>query len=108
MELTKEQAIDKSIELWEFLAKTGDGKGNWSRWGEFKLMGSNFCFLCEYDVNLGSLEVTNDGCPHCPYFQKFGSCENGVYAGWQDAVTRINRKKYAKLFLEQLKELKRN
>ena len=37
MELTKEQVIDLSIELWEWVVKNNNREEKWSRWGQEKL-----------------------------------------------------------------------
>ena len=108
MNLTREQAIDRSIELWEYLAETGDwGKSSWPRWKEFGRIDAD-CFLCEYNGR----EADKTGlriCTRCPYYQSYGYCikEGSPFMLWEEWEDRKANKKYAALFLEQLKELKK-
>lgn len=107
MKLTKEQAIDYSIELWEWLAETGKYKEDWPEWGKFGKVDSH-CFLCGYDTySQAMLKDEADDCI-CPYNDKFGGCadEDTPFQLWCSAETIKERKKYAKLFLEQLRSLK--
>ena len=109
MQLTREDSIRIAIELWTWLAETGAGhKINWDGWKEYGEMGCD-CPLCEYswqekepDVVPGA--VCND---YCPYYQKFGACfvPGKLYNRWGTVVTTESKKKYAALFLEQLKQL---
>lgn len=94
MRLTKLKALDITIELWEWMAETGsDYKGDWPGWEKYGTMG-NDCALCEY---------TEGNCPDCP----INSCYVDFFYGeWDDALTKADRKKYAGLFLEQLKEIR--
>ena len=92
--LTKKKAIEISIELWTWLAETGsEEKGGWSGWNGYGVMQGN-CALCEYDA-----QKEND-CLACPI-----NCSLSPFARWWYANTIEERKKYASLFLEQLKEL---
>ena len=109
MELTKEQAIDLSIELWTWLAKTGKEKDDWLGWDKYGgrwAIWSN-CFLCEYDALLCGEEAENEKqCSYCPLTEEFGDCYKTYFYNWELATTPKTRKKYALLFLEQLKQLK--
>ncbi|KKL55401.1 hypothetical protein LCGC14_2255790 [marine sediment metagenome] len=98
MKLTKKKAIDISIELWAWLAETGKKKPNWTGWEKYGEM-KNRCPLCEY---------ANKDCVNCSYYKRFEHCMEraGIYQRWLYAVKTSTRKKYASLFLEQLKELK--
>jgi len=107
MKLTKEQAIDYSIELWEFLAKTGKEKEEWEGWEKYSEYGGltgewSDCFLCEYDGQ------ERGYCDDCPYYLKFGDCDDNdtPFRKWYIAETPKTRKKYAKLFLKQLYQIK--
>ncbi|KKN74695.1 hypothetical protein LCGC14_0387370 [marine sediment metagenome] len=111
MILTKKKAIDLSIELWEFLTKTGKEKGDWSEWGKYQKYASNKqgvidrrCFLCEYNEHKGG----GSHCSACSYMERFGHCnhEGHYYNSWDKTRTPRTRKKYAKLFLEQLYQLR--
>ena len=101
MKLTKKKAIEISIELWTFLAETGGQKLDWNGWNKYGYMSAS-CPLCEYSRGL---------CKSCPYYKKFKPCCSlgdkpvTIYDYWEAAKTLETRKKYAKLFLEQLKEL---
>jgi len=106
MKLTKKRAIDLSIELWEYLKDTGKYKGDWPKWeslGEFLFD----CPLCEYQDGHGWDWVDNT-CTSCPYYQKYMRCsENEApFIEWTKARTKGGRKKYASLFLEQLKAIR--
>ena len=103
MKLTREQAIDLSIELWEWCAKTGKQKHRWFKWKEFGVI-EGHCFLCEYQEQ----EAPNGtNCTNCPFMEKSDSCYDTYFADWCKAKNVEERKKYAALFLEQLKELKK-
>jgi len=93
--LTEKKAIELSVELWEWLTETGKDKSSWPGWNQYYAM--HFCFLCEY--------TSDDSCYACPYCRKFGHCNYGYYDKWGYALTVKTRKKYAGLFLEQLKQL---
>ena len=105
MKLTKKRAIELSIELWEWLAETGKEKEDWPEW---KQNGGkhpdvmSLCFLCEFDESKRGI------CDDCPYFKRYGECSNAdtPFAQWAEAETKTTSKKYAKLFLEQLNQLK--
>ena len=106
MELTERESIDKSIELWTWLAETGREKYGWPEWdwngGGYEEVESD-CFLCEYRSQHSDLCYKD-----CPYSQKFGGCFTGevpYYKFWDKSDTEEGNKKYASLFLEQLKQL---
>ncbi len=106
MKLTKKQAIDLSIELWECLAKTGNGsKASWPRWKEFGSIDAD-CFLCEYNGKKHDSYGVRI-CTRCPYYKNYGHCweRESPFMMWGGDDKKAN-KKYAALFLEQLKELK--
>ncbi|KKL80591.1 hypothetical protein LCGC14_2003170, partial [marine sediment metagenome] len=64
------------------------------------------CFLCEYD-NRRQTQDTED-CELCSYYKVFGDCDGGgkPYRLWVRAKTNPLRKRYAKLFLEQMEEIR--
>ena len=107
MKLTKEQAIQYSIEQWEWLAKTGRDKRDWPRRGEFGEIDAD-CFLCEYN---GKKRDTMGWriCTKCPYYEVYNYCteRTAPFKKWLFSYSKQTRKEYAKLFLEQLKELKK-
>jgi len=97
MKLTRKKAIELCIELWTWLAKTGKYKEDWPKWKEYGKKLHN-CWFCAYKKM----------CSLCPYYQKYGHCNSAdtYYNKWKDAKTSRTRKKYAKLFLAQIKTLK--
>ena len=101
MKLTEQKAIDICKELWTDLAETGKFKFEWSGWGKYGEM-KNDCPLCEYSAKGDFMD-----CDRCPYFHRFGWCyvDGSLYSHWEKAYTATTRKKYAKLFLEQLNQL---
>ncbi len=96
MKLTRTEAIDKSIEEWEHLKRTGTGGHIFA--GERP---ANGCYLCEYTKKRWP-------CLQCPYFMKYehDCLKSEPFNKWGDAKTPRTRKKYAALFLEELKALK--
>ena len=105
MRLSKKRAIELSIELWTWLAKTGKDKDKWPRWKEFGAV-ENECFLCEYDYQARRFREEEDCC-RCPYFAKFGVCDalGTPYEGWDHAHSNKVGKLHAAAFLKQLEEL---
>lgn len=119
MKLTKKKAIELSIKLWTWLAETGKEKEEWPVWDKYDYAILNDCFLCEYD------DQKRGGCNACPLTEKFSrqpsqkfgcyaddcaysqweKCES-MFAGQQKTAITEDHKKYAALFLAQLKELK--
>ena len=108
MRLTRKKAIELCIEAWTIHAKTGCTK---SKLPKKHLQPLNTCWFCEYhsqqiDRNDERGEVGK--CKYCPLYQKYKClCGATMYGKWRDAKTPKIRKKYAKLFLAQIKELKK-
>lgn len=106
MKLTRKKAIKLSIELWEWMAEKEERyKDDWPKWKEFGGMENN-CPLCEYVGHEG----TKMNCPKCPLGWGMYGCEeadHSMYREWKESIWQIKptRKKYAGLFLAQLKEL---
>ncbi len=104
-ELTREQSIEKTIEMWEELAETGSrgkSKTKAAQGYTYLICG---CFLCTF---VGENKQGYRQCKLCPYYQYVhGGCyaQNGPYAKWLDSWSTEKRKKYAKKIVEQLKEL---
>ncbi len=106
MRLTEREAIDKTVELWTWLAETGREKEGWPGWEKYGGLDEdgncdeveNLCFLCKY---------TDTNCEECPYAKEFGECSNEdtPFSKWAGARQTRTRKKYATLFLEQMKLL---
>ncbi len=105
MRLTKNKAIQISIELWTWLAETGGSdKGDWVGWEKYGEMYCD-CALCEYGTLVRRIVSR---CFHCPYYLKFGHCNEEDYSPynkWDKAQTPKTHKKYAALILAQLMEL---
>ncbi len=111
MKLTKKRSITLSIELWEWCAETGKYKEEWPGWEKYG-GGDGYCFLCEYSKEQRKKMKAGSVCGYCPYYKKFNGClwaRPGLplppFGEWNNARTPKDRKKYAKLFLAQLKEL---
>ena len=105
MKLTERQAIEKSIELWEWLAETGEDKDDWLGWkrngGKYSGHISGDCFLCEYTKRLSCTE-----CPYNLHYKYVCQWDNTPYANWEGSYGNIGqRKRYAQQFLIQLKAL---
>lgn len=105
MRLTRKKAIELCIELWTWCMETGKRKEKWPRWEEFSYI-QNYCWFCEYDRRQKSYHG-GDNCTHCP-LTKIGisHCSESYYRDWRLAKIPQARKKYAKLFLEQIKKCK--
>ncbi len=100
--MNREEAVEKSIELWTWLAETGLKKSKWPGWDEGQVISQ--CFLCEYSAN----ENRDVDCSVCPYFKHFGhKCFiiRSAYDKWENGQRKSTMKRNATLFLEQLKSL---
>ena len=98
MRLTKKLMWKVVIELWEWMTETGSfSKYKWPGWKEYGKMDA-FCPLCEY-YNMQH----HGSCTSCP----IDFCiDDYAYGKWDEAKTKLTRKKYAGLFLAQLKEVR--
>jgi len=111
MKLSRKKAIELCIELWEWLAKTGKTKVKWPGWEKYDDVIDSSCWFCHYNNHTvrGDRIRTSGTCTKCPYLKKFGHCNTEepptYYGKWDNAQTPHTRKKYAKLFLEQIKKL---
>ncbi len=107
MKLTRKKAIELCIELWTWLAKTGKEKDEWPEWGKYGQT-EFYCWFCEYDVqrrDRNKKEVMCCSC--CPIGYGLNGCiKHTHYIDWATAKTPRSRKKYAKLFLAQIKTLR--
>ncbi len=111
MKLTKKEAIDISIELWRWLAKTGaNHKSKWPGWKKYGRI-QNDCPLCEYTLFLseGNRIGIHESCTDCPYAASFGHClsTTNPYRRWITLYDKKERRHEAQLFVEQLEELQR-
>lgn len=109
MRLTRKKAIEITKELWTWLAETGEGyKNTWPGWKTYGVV-QNDCAFCEYSYPkaIGYHDTDDVICRKCPWYRKFGHCEeyDSPYWKWWEARSAKTRKKYARLFLEKLEEL---
>lgn len=111
MRLSRKKAIALCIELWKWLAKTGKEKEDWPEWGKYGYIG-NDCWFCEYGYQQEERYQNSckSCCYYCPLWKMFkpDGCydHNCYYRRWCNAKTPRTHKKYAKLFLAQIKEIK--
>ena len=102
MRLTKKEALDLSIELWEWLAETGKQKDEWSNWEKHGGT-ENDCFLCEYAVH----HPSKGGLCNCPLADdEHSGCYDTAFGDWVLSHNHEDRKKYARGFLTQLKGIR--
>ena len=113
MKLTRKKSIELCIELWTWLAETGKRKSDWPGWKKYKSLTKGiedavWCWFCLYNNRKQRKEQWDADCRSCPYFKQYNFCSNREqpFADWFDAKTPRTRKKYAKLFLEQIKSLR--
>lgn len=111
--IRRKTAIKLTQMVWDWAAETGKNKYAWPKWYKYDNLYDyipSSCFLCLYNDQQGG-DSTED-CTHCPYFQKFEHqcfAKGHPYKEWE--VIRSaegfekTRKKYAALFVEELKEL---
>lgn len=104
MRLTKKKAIEISVELWEYMAKSGsDNKRSWEGWETYGPMEA-CCPFCEYDCR-NETYADDKICVHCPLSLGESGCYQTPYLQWCEAYDKASRKKYAAKFLEVLKGL---
>ena len=108
MKLSRKKAIELCIELWTWLAKTGKRKSEWPKWDKYSGHIINECWFCEHNgQRYGGCIYCNN---HCIYYKKYGHCNPedtlSYFGHWNEAKTPRTRKKYAKLFLAQIRSLK--
>jgi hypothetical protein len=106
MRLSRKKAIELCIALWEWLAKTGKYKEAWPEWDKYGNITCD-CWFCEYDERQKKRHKEKRACIYCPFRRKWDvHCSKTFFENWEDAKTPRTRKKYAKLFLAQIKEIK--
>jgi len=109
MRLSRKKAIELCIELWTWLAKTGQEKWEWPGWEIYGRDIANDCWFCEYTARQNNGFICGFGGDNvCLYYVKYGHCNSKktFYYQWDHAKTPRTRKKYAKLFLGQIKQCK--
>jgi len=104
MRLTKRIALDLTIELWTWCAETGEHKIQWPKWEKYGGMDCYF-FLCEYHSSHKgkSSEICN--CPLCD--ETHTGCYSYSFGNWTYSRTIEDKKKYAGLFLDELKQIRK-
>ena len=118
--LTIKERNEKCLDLWKWCARTGKDKWDYPRFGtDFP---EYFCYLCEYGVqryakkyncDRDSVGLHEEACTYCPlvenrkYAAPYTGClsDRFSYDKWEKADTKQDRKKYAKAFYNELKEI---
>jgi len=106
--LTKERAFDYTIQQWEWLAQNGSAHPeNWPGWAGVKAMatyteevtGSPLCWYAFQEFILTTAEYACEPCP----LKCAGLDQATNYEQWEQAKTPATRRKYARLYAEELK-----
>lgn len=114
MRLTRKKAIELCILLWTWLAETGRLKEDWPGWKKYKdiweeLEDACWCWFCLYTNRKQRKPQHLSDCKIvCPYYEIHGFCAAGwknPFHNWFNARNNEDRKKYAKLFRDQIKKL---
>ena len=105
MRLTKKKSMEICIELWTYLEETGNEKEDWSGWEKYGEMRDQ-CPLCEYNQQHYDEDSVACNCPLAwPPFN--GCCDPpSEFRNWNNVAHQADRKRFAKAFLKQLKEIK--
>lgn len=108
-QLTLEESLSNSHELWTWLADTGArDKSMWPGWDNFGTI-QHFCFTCEYARQQRNLNCTGTGknrCAFCVSYQLFGDCrKNQALGKWEMARTVAEKKKYAQQVLNKVNKI---
>jgi hypothetical protein len=107
MRLTRAKSIELCIKLWTWLAKTGKRKEDWPEWEKYDYGIVNDCWFCEYDLQRTKANnKTFDTCRYCPLGGVTTMCLDTAYGKWAFTRTPATRKKYAALFLQQIRDIK--
>ena len=116
MKLTKKKAIEFCKRMWARFAKTGETKDDYKytkkeleHCGPKGFSPLSDCWFCEYGVQRIQNEYEEKACDFCPYYKKYGHCnEDGApYNKWVYARFARTRKKYAAQFLKKIEALER-
>lgn len=113
MKLTRKKTIKLCIELWTWLAKTGEEKESWPDWRNYGEKIENDCWFCHYQVQQNDKYTTtpwsnkDDLCRYCPLTSIGTGCQevDSPFQKWIRVKAPFHRKKYAKLFLAQIKTI---
>ncbi len=100
--LTLKRALELSIELWTWCAETGQDKTLWPGWNDY--LAHNYCFICQ-EATEASPEIYHANCKFiCPLGDRIDGCYGYSWGKWVKASTAKTRRKYAALFLGELKQ----
>ena len=82
-------------------------KKDWPEWEKYGNI-QDECWFCEYaSQRQGANKTDGSICVYCPYYKTIGKkCFYSYFDDWDDAKTPRTRKKYAGLFLKQIRSLK--
>ena len=104
MELTENEAIEKTREMWRLLTKYGWAKEEYAEiYPEVRDIAFK-CYLCEFS-NHSSFNI---GCPKCPYpkYYKKRCCQAGsALDKWDASNDSIDRSYWAKRVLEEVEQI---
>jgi len=108
MRLTRKKTIALCIELWEWLAKTGKQKHKWPEWEKYGHITAD-CWFCENNDQQEKNEKGElTGNRECQYCILPGTesqrCFSLGFKKWWISNTDEDRKKYAALFLAQIRK----
>ncbi len=76
MKLSRKKAIALCIELWTWLAETGEQKEDWPRWDDYKEVIDSNCWFCHWNnhTSTGKRRKTSGSCITCLYLKKYRHC----------------------------------
>ena len=104
--LERETALRLTLEMWKWMAKTGEHKTDYFIHKRSKTIPLMECFLCEYSVQQvgGRIPLI---CSYCPYLQKHGHCQryNSNYNKWALSHANAETKYWAGEIVKELEVL---
>lgn len=107
--LTVIEALDLSIQVWEWAAQTGKPKNEWPGWSTEEYRGIiSKCFLCEYAVQQSGDEWWN-WCNYCPVPGKpiYRCSRTYEMLRYRICLNKEERKIAAEAVVRYLQDLKR-
>lgn len=91
-----------SVDLWTWLAETGEDKEDWPRHSEIDKL-ENWCPLCEIFLPSILSNCDESDCPLAFDNNDAGGCTGGLFSKWQVTSNRVTRKKLAGRILTLIK-----
>ena len=76
-EMTAKQALERTVELWDWVAREGKTKWDWPGWSNYPDTTACGCFLCNY----AELHDKDGECSTCPLFGKWDGKESCTDSG---------------------------